>query len=163
MSYHSHIHGEAQYETINERDAVLKELRDTGWDVTLGNEVGVGIHGVELEDDEAPYCVVVPMSDYVDLGNEYDILTDTAVSWRFIEATSDGALEGYVETTEKHKVYDLHEWVKNANQLLWGEKPNRDEFENSDKYFDADANWELKVMSEFLNKYEHGIELKTTM
>lgn len=158
MSYRSFIHGEIQYSSAEQRDAVLEKVSENGWDASQENAYhGNAIHSEEIQREENPYTIIVPLRGYTNLGQHYELFTSTATSWRFIEATNDGGLEGYINTPTRNELVDLTDWIKENHKGVYAEKPRRESFNTENQFLQTDHEWELNVMLLFTNPAQHNV------
>lgn len=163
MSYHSTIEGRITYSVKSDRDAVLAELEENGWETTTKDNEAIhavsSITGVTCNDE---YVVLIPRAGYHNLGKHIELLTDSAVDWKIIESTGDGALEGYVQTPGGTDVYNLPEWVRSHNTELARREPEKEAFDTVSDWFDVHVEWQVDVEYFFLEYMKEEVELDFT-
>lgn len=161
MSYHSTIEGRITYSAKTDRDAVLTELSDKGWETENRGAETVytvdSIIGIDTDTDE--YVILIPRNDYQNFGKHIELLTTDAVDWKIIESSGDGALEGYVHKPDGTEIHDLHDWVANNDTDLSNQEPKKEAFDTVSEWFDAHVEWQLDVEYSFLSLMKEELEL----
>lgn len=154
MSYHSTIEGVITYSTADDRDTVFQTLTDNGWNTAKhsADEPPIAISTITAIDySEDEYVIVIPRTDYWNLGKHIDMMIEDAANWDIIESTGDGELYGYVYTPNETQTHELTDWITAHNEALSEREPEKDAFETHSDWFDAHSSWQLDVEYCFLN------------
>ena len=162
MSYHSTIEGVITYSTADDRNTVFESLANGGWDTKKhsGDEPPTTISTITaIDHSENEYVIVIPRTDYQNLGKHIDMMVEDAIDWRIIESTGDGELYGYVYTPDETQTHALTDWISVHNESLAEREPEKDAYETHSDWFDAHTPWQLNVEYYFLNHMKDEINL----
>lgn len=147
MSQYSTIKASFNYQSEGQCKSMLKYLDSHGY-TTSSSKLTSDIFCYH-NTDEDQWVLVIPTGGYQNLNRHVDELQEKASSWKYIETTADGEFKGYISTSDERTEFDLEEWVTNHSNELMDSRPNKEDYETEDDWFEDYTDWQMEVENHF--------------
>lgn len=138
MSYIATMQGEVEFPDQAALENAEEELERMSGDN--------GFQGIRVVDDSL--TVTIEFGVYRGLGAHLDRIFQYAAGGYVIGYSNDSGWEGFVETTRGRDHTSLEEW---AAENGFDNRPDKDDFETEDEWFDNYVDWQSEVELAFMD------------